>query len=508
MAGFKFSKVMLGQKSCRSHTTNYWSTWFCTDSTSTGLSNYIGSPPNCRAECITNSDCDWTKACSNQRCVAVCPGPCAQNAECKAIQHSAICACLKGFTGDPFTYCAPEQVRIERPPLQNPILQPSPPVPSDPCQPSPCGPNAECRSQNGIAVCSCIRGYFGQPPNCRPECTSNPDCPSDKACLQLRCVNPCTGACGFNAECRVQAHNPQCRCLSGYFGDPYRGCQLPPPEPPRIGPTPPPQPRNPCNPSPCGSNAKCTDRNGVGSCTCLPDFFGDPYTGCRPECVLNPDCPTTKACVRSHCTDPCSTNLCGYNADCSVRNHFASCSKFCIGFVSTYFSVDTNSVKCQTFPNPLFKLFQFVEKDLKEILSEAATRSVSDWIRCYVFSDFQTFQSTLHKMYRKMTFGWKIRKTLQCFVLFRAENFSNRRHIAIFQHGGDTARLKSISQITEPELYRISANLSDSDLAIRMILNQERYRRMTFPEFVIHRKYISLNSWFSCHVVFINIWFS
>jgi hypothetical protein len=28
----------------------------------------------------------------------------------------------------------------------------------------------------------------------------------------MRCENPCIGACGFNAECRVQAHQPQCIC--------------------------------------------------------------------------------------------------------------------------------------------------------------------------------------------------------------------------------------------------------------------------------------------------------
>jgi hypothetical protein len=90
-----------------------------------------------------------------------------------------------------------------------------------------------------------------------------------------------------------------------------------------------PQPRNPCHPSPCGSNAKCEERNGAGACICLPEYFGDPYTGCRPECVLNPDCPSNKACVSNKCVDPCP-GLCGYNAECSVRNHVASCGKFSI----------------------------------------------------------------------------------------------------------------------------------------------------------------------------------
>jgi hypothetical protein len=78
---------------------------------------------------------------------------------------------------------------------------------------------------------------------------------------------------------------------------------------------------DPCNPSPCGPNAQCRD----GSCTCLPEFQGDPYIGCRPECVLSQDCPRTKACVRQKCVDPCP-GTCGQNARCDVVNHIPMCS--------------------------------------------------------------------------------------------------------------------------------------------------------------------------------------
>ena len=81
----------------------------------------------------------------------------------------------------------------------------------------------------------------------------------------------------------------------------------------------------PCRPSPCGLNAQCRELNGVGSCTCLPDFFGDPYDGCRPECTIDSDCLTTLACVRSKCENPCP-GTCGQNAECQVINHLPSCS--------------------------------------------------------------------------------------------------------------------------------------------------------------------------------------
>lgn len=102
--------------------------------------------------------------------------------------------------------------------------------PAHPCSPSPCGVNAICRELDGAGSCSCLPEYFGDPYiECRPECVMNSDCPRSKACVNQKCVDPCPGACGINAECRVINHAPQCSCLYGYIGDPLRACQLPPP---------------------------------------------------------------------------------------------------------------------------------------------------------------------------------------------------------------------------------------------------------------------------------------
>ncbi len=81
------------------------------------------------------------------------------------------------------------------------------------------------------------------------------------------------------------------------------------------------QPHDLCNPSPCGANAQC--RNGV--CSCLPEYQGDPYVGCRPECVINNDCPPHLACIRNKCKDPCP-GTCGQNAVCNVYMHIPVCS--------------------------------------------------------------------------------------------------------------------------------------------------------------------------------------
>lgn len=94
----------------------------------------------------------------------------------------------------------------------------------DPCLPSPCGLYAECRNIGGAPSCACQSSYVGNPPNCRPECTINSECPSNQACINEKCRDPCTGACGLNAVCTVFNHIAQCSCIEQYNGDPFTQC--------------------------------------------------------------------------------------------------------------------------------------------------------------------------------------------------------------------------------------------------------------------------------------------
>ena len=271
------------------------------------LPEMIGTPPNCRPECVVNSDCSSDKACINRKCQDPCPGLCGVNAYCRVRNHVPICVCNQGYIGDPFTNCYRPVTTSLRPEI------------IDPCRPSPCGINAECRERNGAASCTCLPGLFGDPyVECKPECTINPECPVDKACVRQKCVDPCPGVCGAHSTCSVNNHAPTCRCDPGYTGDPFTACY-------RVTtPRPATEIIDPCNPSPCGSNAVCTQRGSAGSCRCIPEYFGDPYVACRPECVINSDCPASKQCRNLHCIDPCP-GLCGTNANCKVANHIPVC---------------------------------------------------------------------------------------------------------------------------------------------------------------------------------------
>ena len=207
-----------------------------------------------------------------------------------------------------------------------------------PCNPSPCGINAVCREVNEAASCTCIGDYTGNPYiECKPECVVNAECPRHLACVSQHCVDPCPGVCGHHATCSVTNHVPQCRCDPGYTGDAFTACVRITTRESKwslqkddiyeclftaLAPT---EVVDPCNPSPCGSNARCTSRNRAGACQCIPEYFGDPYVACRPECTINADCPSALACVNLHCVDPCP-GVCGINAQCRALNHNPTCT--------------------------------------------------------------------------------------------------------------------------------------------------------------------------------------
>lgn len=187
-----------------------------------------------------------------------------------------------------------------------------------PCTPSPCGPHSQCQEVNGLASCSCMPEFSGSPPYCKPECTSNSECPSNLACINQKCKDPCINVCGINAQCKTISHTPMCFCENGYTGNAFASCSILQThiEEDII---------NPCEPSPCGPNAICKEYNSAGSCSCLPEYIGNPYEGCRPECSINTDCSQNKACIRNKCQDPCP-GTCAFRATCVVVNHLPVCT--------------------------------------------------------------------------------------------------------------------------------------------------------------------------------------
>lgn len=76
------------------------------------LPEFLGTPPNCRPECVTNSECSNTLACINRKCKDPCIGMCGQNAHCRTVNHIPICMCNSGFLGDPFILCNVQRSKV------------------------------------------------------------------------------------------------------------------------------------------------------------------------------------------------------------------------------------------------------------------------------------------------------------------------------------------------------------------------------------------------------------
>lgn len=299
--------------------------------------------------CRSNSDCPSDKQCENSQCINPCvyDNSCSSRAECSPQNHMAVCKCPPGLIGNPYVDCRPEP---------QPECTFDTDCPSrlacfdnkckDPCAVlEPCQRPANCEvipsSPVRTMICICPEGYVSSGSGtCKPTkpvldiggCIADPDCPSDKACINGICRNPCN--CGPNAECRVKDHKPVCSCDQGYDGNPELECV-------KIG----------CRSDDecsgqhscinrqcvpvcssdgrsCGERAECYGINHRAVCECPPGLSGDPRNSCvLLGCRSDTECPTDKACINNKCENPCDkTASCAINEICQVYNHRPECA--------------------------------------------------------------------------------------------------------------------------------------------------------------------------------------
>ncbi|KAI5751389.1 hypothetical protein M8J77_007046 [Diaphorina citri] len=301
-----------------------------------GMTYYMGGDPCSPNPCGSNTQCNVA---SNRPVCSCLPGhwgnpltycqrgecqeelcdrsPCGVNTRCEVINMVPTCSCLPGYTGSPLSGCRHEcDSDYDCGPSQSCVNYKC----ANPCASGACAPTAQCEVRNHRAVCSCPVGYLGDPyTSCRAECLAHSDCPTDRpSCLGNKCMNPCAGQCGINAKCEVRGATPICSCPRDMTGDPFVRCR-------------PFDKYDLCEPNPCGENAKCQpgyDKSGKDRpvCTCLPGYVGDALTYCRRgECQSDAECNYDQVCNNYNCEKAC-TSQCGINAQCTARNHVATCS--------------------------------------------------------------------------------------------------------------------------------------------------------------------------------------
>ena len=186
--------------------------------------------------CRDNGDCPSLTACINERCIDPCVlnKPCAENALCTATIDSFLCRCLDGYKGDPNIKCESEgcindnHCQESQKCLNNQCI--------DPCENFNCVQNADCKIVDHAAVCDCLPGFIGNPNRyCQepdiPDCERDSDCPDLLACINNQCLDACTTLhpCGKNAHCKV-IHKESvvimaCSCPEAYDGDSLSACR-------------------------------------------------------------------------------------------------------------------------------------------------------------------------------------------------------------------------------------------------------------------------------------------
>ena len=290
---------------------------------------YTGEPSSsegCRqVQCLSNTDCSSSMSCDRKSlsCIPVCvSNSCGLNAICLAENHMAMCSCPNGYEPNPH----PE---IEC-------------IASDLCRSESCHSSAQCDTVAGKALCTCPVDTVGDPytSGCRTNGTcpnGNKDCPSEAACSNGRCINPCDGYCGPNTECRCTNHIPVCSCPPNFAPNPTvkEGC-IRKPQACRFD--------GDCSGSTCLKGQcqfVCRNENDcaqgercIGSMCMLQCLTHSQCASqqacvnglCKSGCRSNNDCPTGKACFNTQCENPCEREgVCGINALCQVVEHSAQC---------------------------------------------------------------------------------------------------------------------------------------------------------------------------------------
>ncbi|XP_047739052.1 fibrillin-1 [Hyalella azteca] len=205
--------------------TNRVGTFECNCPLGTSGDPYFGGCSMNKIQCTKDSDCG-----TNEKCIqpgkCVCPPPffvdnldrnlcknpcsafsCGVNSKCEAADPPT-CKCLPGFTSKGEDGC----------------------FDIDECAKKPCGSGAICVNEIGSFKCECPPGTRGDPfsGGCfgseRVGCSVHSECPSDLACENGVCINPCDSLpCGSNAYCEPEEHAAWCRCHPGFnevFGEP------------------------------------------------------------------------------------------------------------------------------------------------------------------------------------------------------------------------------------------------------------------------------------------------
>lgn len=214
---------------------------------------------------------------------------CGRGAECIVQNHRAQCQCPAGTQGDPLLSCITGICHYNEDCADHEACDRLNRVCRPVCEEDTCADSAICVGKQHQPKCHCPAGTSGNPHvECvgreavehEPECRIDSECPSQFACINQLCKNPCAtqNICTIDQECRVLDTLPL-RTVS---------------------------------------------------CQCPPDTIADSSGRCKPiiqeECHIDSDCKDSDKCIRGNCIEACKVDRCGVNALCNSIYHQAVCT--------------------------------------------------------------------------------------------------------------------------------------------------------------------------------------
>jgi len=185
----------------------------------------IVEPPSGK-ECSVNTDCSESLYCNAGQCSSPCghTSVCEANEKCVARNHQAQCQCkFKYVISSNGDLSCPERQVACRSDSECPAhLGCLNGICASPCQPGACPAGKTCQVLDHKALCVCDK-------DCESSvsiCLKDKGCPSNQACINYKCVNPCEGkSCPNNTPCIVEEHLPVCKfCPPGFAVDTNYGC--------------------------------------------------------------------------------------------------------------------------------------------------------------------------------------------------------------------------------------------------------------------------------------------
>lgn len=254
------------------------------------------------AECTSDENCPFDKACRNGYCRDACSynGPCGRGAICEVVAHVASCRCPPGTQGDPRRACVSAVCQYNDDCNDNQICDRLNRVCQPACSDTSCAPGAICTAKLHQPICSCPPGYSGDPylrgcmtVQLTDECVNDSDCPRPLGCVNAKCIDLCQyNPCDTGLICKTVDILPlravACVCPEEGRIAPDKGCRPPPEaecsadldcssiETCRRG-----KCIEACKAAPCGHNALCEAVEHVSRCSCPPGYLGNPRIECN-----------------------------------------------------------------------------------------------------------------------------------------------------------------------------------------------------------------------------------